>query len=337
MERYAEKLLELEFAILMPTASWQAAPIIVPKPKSKSKYRMAIDLRPVNAATIKESWPMPHLDSEILDFAGSTCFASVGFVSAYLQLPLNPDSYTACGIVTPKSVLASKRVLLGLANATSYFQSSVEPLFSNMRDNLKAWLDDFNLHANTEGHLLGLLEQFFHTCQEHGLFLSAIKSVLFSTSLKWCGRIISAKGYTLDPLRLDGLLHMRLPKTAAELGEFIYCCRWRSIAIPDFNRRLAPLSSVLEEAYSKSGRRTKRSIKNIALRHLSWGTTHAKVFHELQETLRNAVELSYPKPDMEIVSIQMQPSFSGPLWLRRLHRLVYSCPIRNSNMSRLHF
>lgn len=51
-----------------PTADWQIAPHIVPKLKSKAKFRMKIDLRPVNAATKKRAWQMPHLDSEMQDF-----------------------------------------------------------------------------------------------------------------------------------------------------------------------------------------------------------------------------------------------------------------------------
>jgi len=300
MEKYADKLLEMDFAVVMPTASWQAAPLIVPKPGSKAKYRMAIDLRPVNAATIKESWPMPHLESELLDFGGSNCFASLDFVSAYWQLPLHPDSYTACGIVTPRAVLASKRVLPGLANATAYFQSSVEPLFSELRTNLKAWLDDFSAHAESEFELIRILERFFHICQKHGLFLSAMKSVFYAKSIKWCGRIISGDGFQFDPMRIEALRDMDEPKTAAELGEFIYCCRWMSNSIPDFSVRIAPLNEVLEEAYGRSGKRTKRSVKNIALSTLPWGPTHVQVFTELQDTLRNAVKLSYPKPGMEI-------------------------------------
>lgn len=224
MEKYAEKLLEMDFCVFMPTAAWQAAPFIVPKLGSRSKYRMAIDLRPVNAATVKESWPMPHLDSEVMDFAGSTCYASLDFVSAYWQLPLHSESYSACGIVTPKSVLASKWVLPGLAHATSYFQSTVGPLFSELRAKLKVWLDDFNLHTMGETELLDLLARFFAICSEHGLFLSALKSVFFARSVKWCGRVICADGYTLDPARLQGLRNMNIPVTADELSEFIYCC-----------------------------------------------------------------------------------------------------------------
>ena len=108
---------------------------------------MVVDLWPVNSVTVKEAWPMLHTDSEIRDFACSTSFACRDFVSGYWQSPVHPESYTACGIVTPRGVVASTRVPPGLANANAFFQSSVEPLFRTFRAWLKAWLDDFNLHA----------------------------------------------------------------------------------------------------------------------------------------------------------------------------------------------
>jgi len=186
---------------------------------------MTVDLRPVNAATIKESWPMPHLDGEVFDFAGSNCFASFDFVSGYWQLPLHPDSYISCFVVAPRGVVISKRVLQGLANAVFYFQSSIESLFASLRDSLKAWVDDFSIHVRAEGVLLDKLEEFFRICQQKGLWLSARKCKLFGKELRWCGRIISSKGYKLDPTRLSGLQDMDMPKNAAELTQFIYCCR----------------------------------------------------------------------------------------------------------------
>ena len=296
-DKYIDTLRAMNFVMDMPTATWQAAPLLVPKPGSRAKYRMAVDLRPVNAATVKEAWPMPHIDSEIRDFAGSTCFACLDFVSGYWQLPVHPESYTACGIVTPRGVVASTRVLPGLANATAFFQSSVEPLFSTLRDWLKAWLDDFCLHARTEEVLLDKLEEFFAICRRKNLFLHAGKSKLFEKELKWCGRIVSAAGFRLDPARLEGLKDVSMPDTAEELAQFIYCCRWMSIAIPDFTGRTAPLTAVLEQAYSQSGKRTNRSIRPIRLRSLSWGPDHVKAFLQLQDCLRNAVQLAHPDPE----------------------------------------
>ena len=91
LEKYVQQLVDMGFFIEMSTANWQAAPNLVEK-KGRAKYRMTIDLRPVDSATAKESWPMPPLESEIHEFAGSKYFASLDFVSGYWQLPLHPDS-----------------------------------------------------------------------------------------------------------------------------------------------------------------------------------------------------------------------------------------------------
>ena len=138
LDKHVDKLREIDFFVEIPMEEWMAALLLVPKHDSKAKLPMAVDLRPMNTATIKEAWPRPHLNSEISDFAGSTCFTISDFVSGYWQQPLHPDFYSLCGVVTTKGLVEFKRVLPGLANATSYFQSTVESLFSELRVNLKA-------------------------------------------------------------------------------------------------------------------------------------------------------------------------------------------------------
>lgn len=39
---------------------------------SKARFRMTVDLRPVNAATEPIAWLMIHIDSEVYDFIGSS-------------------------------------------------------------------------------------------------------------------------------------------------------------------------------------------------------------------------------------------------------------------------
>ena len=293
LSRYINQLERMGFVEKMPDAAWQAAPLLVPKSGS-AKYRMTVDLRPINSVTIKEPWPMPNIDAEVSDFAGCQCFAQLDFVSGYWQLPLHPKSMPLCCVVTPDGIFSSRRVLQGLTNAVSYFQRTVEPLFSELRDSMKAWLDDFSLYAKTEKDLLDSLEIFLKICHEKGLYLSAKKCNLYTKELKWCGRIFSENGYRMDPSRISGLKDMEVPQNAGELCEFVHCCRWMYMALPLFSQRVSLLNNVLEEAYTKSGRRTKRSIRSIPLKNLSWGPTHVKAFEEIQEDLRRSVTLSYP-------------------------------------------
>ena len=60
------------------------------------------------------------------------------------------------------------------------------------------------------------------------------------------------------------------------------------------------MADTLEEPHKISGKRTSRSIKNISLLSLAWGGAYEEAFRNLQETLRKAVQLSYPDPKKEI-------------------------------------
>lgn len=55
LDKHVKRLIEMELWEEMPTADWHAAPLIVPKPESKAKWRMTVDTRPVNATTIEEA------------------------------------------------------------------------------------------------------------------------------------------------------------------------------------------------------------------------------------------------------------------------------------------
>lgn len=296
LDEYLDKLVKLDFIRPYPQAAWQAAPHLVPK-NSKAKFRTTIDLRPVNAATIAEQWPMPVIEAELSDFKDSKHFASLDFCSGYWQCPLHPSSYEACGIIAPQGTFISTRVLHGLKNAAAYFQSTIPPLFQNLKNAVKAWIDDFIIHSKSENELLQHLCEFFETCAKHNLFLSAKKCEFYTKKVRWCGRIIDSKGYQLDPRNMEAIKTLNAPVNAAELCQFIHCCRWMSTSIPDMHRKMQPLNDMLEKAYKLTGKRRKSTLKNVTLDKLSWGAIHDDALSTIQDSLKQAVKLTFPKKD----------------------------------------
>lgn len=84
METYFQKLVEYENVEWDKNAPWQAPPHLVLK--DKTEYRVAINLKPINAPTINEAWPMPNLEAELANFAGNILCKN-----GYLQsIPANP-------------------------------------------------------------------------------------------------------------------------------------------------------------------------------------------------------------------------------------------------------
>lgn len=47
-----------------------------------------------------------------------------------------------------------------------HFQYYVELLYAELRNNIKAWLGDFNMFAKTEGELLDVIERLIELSSE---------------------------------------------------------------------------------------------------------------------------------------------------------------------------
>ena len=69
---------------------------------------------------------------------------------------------------------------------------------------------------------------------------------------------------------------------------------------PKRAERMAPLLKVLDEAYAKSGKGTKCSIRNMSLNSLSGGPTHETSFRDLQDSLKSTDTLAYPDAERVI-------------------------------------
>ena len=138
-------------------------------------------------------------------------------------------------------------------------------LYSQKCQGLDRW---FPFFCKDEDEHLQCLRNFFEICRHNNLKLSAKKSTLFTTNVKWCGRIIDSQGITFDPTRISGLANVSTPQTAGEVSEFFHFLQWLSTAIPDFARRVQPLRQILEAAYKKSGSRKLRSINKLSLSNL---------------------------------------------------------------------
>ena len=267
------------------------APVPVTKPPS---YRMTVDHRPPNAATIPVSWPMPNIEAESADFVGSRHYAVLDFVSGYYQLPLAAESQDILSFITSDGVFTPTRTCQGATNSAANFQACVEPLFHRIADRLKCWLDDFLIFSPSLDRWLDALRQSFEICRESGLFLSAKKCRLYATRARWCGRLIDGDGVELDPARLSGLRSASRPRLAGELVQYVHCTQWMASAIPDYARSVAPLRDLLERAYARSGKRTKRSVQNLSLSgDLTWGPSHQAAFDNVQSVLSNAIKLAH--------------------------------------------
>jgi hypothetical protein len=82
LARFVAKPEAASMAYRNPRAAWCSAPLLVPKP-GPGQFRFTVDLRPVNKHTVPNSWPMPHLESELSRLHGSTYFSTFDLSHGY--------------------------------------------------------------------------------------------------------------------------------------------------------------------------------------------------------------------------------------------------------------
>jgi Reverse transcriptase (RNA-dependent DNA polymerase) len=142
---------------------------------------------------------------------GSEVFATLDFCQGYWQIPLHKYSQDFQSFITPDGVYTPTRALYGRRNAAQHLQSVLAVMMDDIKSNIKVWLDDCLLHTKTEDDLPATLNFLFKKCQEHGLKLDASKCVLFATTMRYCGSLITKDGVRFDPNNMEALQTMQEP------------------------------------------------------------------------------------------------------------------------------
>ena len=298
MSRYVRELVKLGFVKKVRSPEGVSAPLIVPR-RPPAMYRLTIDYRAVNSATVPTFWAMPNIEAELSDVRGDTAFAGIDVCSGYWKLPLHPESQPLFAFMTPERVVMPTRTTQGGCKSAANFQEKVEQCFIELKENLKAWLHDFMLYARDEEHLLRILRRVFEICRTRRLIVSLPKSDFFPNKVPWCGRLIDKHGVRFNPSNISGLKDAEPPCTAVELCENVHGLSWISNSISRFAERVAPLRALLETAYSMAGgSRKKKSIAKFPLSSLVWNSDHVAAFSDLQDQIQEAIRLAHRNTDL---------------------------------------
>jgi Reverse transcriptase (RNA-dependent DNA polymerase) len=186
---------------------------------------------------------MPNLQDGLHDLQGPEVFATLNFCQGYWQIPLHKDSQDCQSFITPDGVYTPIRVLHGTNNTTQHLQSVLVPMMEDIKSSIKAWFDDCLLHTKTEDDLLATLNFIFKKFQEHGLKLHASKCVLFASTVRYCGRLITKDGVRFDPKNMEALQTMQEPQNGADFVQYVAAVNWMRGVIPNYSKRVAPLQA----------------------------------------------------------------------------------------------
>ena len=103
----------------------------------------------MNAATIRDNYPLPITDHVIERVAGKEAYSFLDGFSGYNQVSIKPEDWHKTSFATKWGIFAYRVMPFGLTNAPATFQRLMNHAFKEyIRDFLEVYMDDLCIHSN---------------------------------------------------------------------------------------------------------------------------------------------------------------------------------------------
>ena len=136
----------------------------------------------------------------------------------------------------------------GLMNVGATFQRAMDINFVGLKDKfVLIYLDDLTIYSNIQEEHLQHLRRVFLKCRKFGISLNPKKSQFALSERKILGHIVSAKGVKIDPVRVEAIQKLSIPRSKRDIQSFLGKIKNFKRFIPNFSKLVKDITSMLKK------------------------------------------------------------------------------------------
>ncbi|XP_011270209.1 hypothetical protein CAOG_08609 [Capsaspora owczarzaki ATCC 30864] len=281
--------------------------------KKGDGWRVCMDSRRLNEATIRDRYPSPDALALIDKLKGAKIFSKFDLTSAFWQVRLSADSEKYTAFPCDGKLYQHRVMCFGLVNAPAMFQRLINEVMGPLSAFAGGYFDDIIVFSKTpEEHELHV-KQMLARLREFDLYVSLKKCVFGTSSVDFLGRRVSEAGVAVDPRKVQAVLNWKPPTDATGVREVNGLASFMRRHVPNYAELARPMTML-----------TRKNVPFV------WSAECEKSFRAIQQALVQAPVLAYPdtsRPfeifsdasDLALGGVLMQRSESGD----GLHPVAY--------------
>ena len=274
----------LDTGVISPSKSPWCFPAVLIK-KKDGAMRFCVDFRRLNEVTVKDSYPLPRVDTVLESLAGATLFSALDLQSGYWQCEVDPEDRPKTAFSIGSGLYEFNVLPFGVCNGPATFQRLMDLVLDGMHwESALVYLDDVIVFGRTFEEHLERLSAVLKRLKDAGLKLNPKKCRLFHREVEFLGHIVNREGVAADPKKVQVVREWPTPTNLTELRSFLGLASYYRRFVPSFAELAAPLHRLL----------------NKGERYL-WNEECEVAFRQLKQKLVKTPVLAYPNPNRPFI------------------------------------
>jgi len=160
----------MEKGFIRPSSSpWGCPAIFVMK--KDGTLRMCVDYHPLNAVTVKNKYPLPHIDTLFDQLVGDKVFSKIDLRSGYHQIKIRPHDIPKIAFSIRYGLYEYLVMYFGLTNAPAFFMYLMNSVFMPELDRfVVVFNDDILIYSKNDEEHAQHLRIVLSRLREHKLY-----------------------------------------------------------------------------------------------------------------------------------------------------------------------
>ncbi|KAL6342714.1 hypothetical protein AAG906_013120 [Vitis piasezkii] len=213
----------LNAGLIRPSTSPFSSPVLLVK-KKDGTWRFCTDYRALNAATVKDRFPIPTVDDMLDELHGAAFFTKLDLKAGYHQIRVSTPDIPKTAFRTHNGHYEYLVMPFGLCNAPSTFQAIMNSIF-------RPYLRKFILVHPSATPILRQDEQMCIRKQE----------------LEYLGHIITHRGVKVDEKKIEAMVAWPRPSNITELRGFLGLTGYYRKFVQGYGLIARPLTNLLKK------------------------------------------------------------------------------------------